>query len=330
MSTQHHVPWGSIELLHNVVRALAHLQTLGHALPRVEYRAKVKLHGTNCAIQTHEAGLVAQSRTALLSPGVDNKGFAAWVHAHEHYFSALDPGLVVFGEWCGPGVEKGMAVSRAPSKVFAVFAIRIGDRLVHAPNDIRTLLPTEGAPSSLYVLPWEGEAVTIDFASRDGVEEAAAALNEHVAQVEREDPWVKRELGVSGIGEGLVFYPVLVDGAIPDLETLQLLIFKAKGEKHRSAGTKQAVQVDASVVATIDDFVTLMVTEARLQQGLVEGAGGARTPRLTGAFLAWVLADVRKESVAELEASSLSWAQVEKAVQARARAWFLADPKETR
>jgi hypothetical protein len=51
--------------------------------------------------------------------------------------------------------------------------------------------------------------------------------------------------------------------------------------------------------------------------------GGAREPRFTGKFLQWVTADVQKEATAELEASGLTWAQVEKAVQARAREWFL-------
>jgi len=158
-----------------------------------------------------------------------------------------------------------------------------------------------------------------------------------VAAVEREDPWAKAALGISGLGEGLVMYPVSVDGAAPPTDPAELaqLMFKAKGEKHRTAGTKTAVAVDAAAAASVDDFVALMVTEARLQQGLAaigadasasasDGAGsGRRDPRLTGKFLEWVAADVRKESVAELEASGLTFAQVDKAVRARARAWYL-------
>jgi hypothetical protein len=40
-------------------------------------------------------------------------------------------------------------------------------------------------------------------------------------------------------------------------------------------------------------------------------------------FLEWIAADVGKESVAELEASGLVFAQVDKAIRQRARAWFL-------
>lgn len=194
-----------------------------------------------------------------------------------------------------------------PGKQFAVFAIQRGDAFVVEPDELRALVP------DLLVLPWEGEPITIDFGSRDSLELAATELNHRVAEVEREDPWVKRQFGISGLGEGLVLYPEPFSSS---------LMFKAKGEKHRTAGTKTAVAVDATVVASVQGFVALMVTEARLQQGLVAVCGGARDPKLTSAFLAWVAADVQKESVAELEASGLTWAQVDKAVQSAARAWY--------
>jgi hypothetical protein len=322
-TTHRHIPWGSIELLHNLVQALQHLNGLGQAFPVVEYRAKVKLHGTNCAVQITADGVVAQSRTALLSPTSDYKGFAVWAHAHRDYFAALPAGLVLFGEWCGPGVEKGMAISQAQTKIFALFAIRQGDgTMVHDPERIRALLPAAGAPAQLFVLPWEGAPVTIAFGDRGSLEVVASALSARVAEVEREDPWVKRALGISGLGEGLVFYPVRVDGAPAAGERQEQLMFKAKGEKHRTAGTRQAVEIDPSVVASVDEFVALMVTEARLRQGLTEACDGAREPKGTRKFLAWMAADVRKESTAELAASGLAWGDVEKAVQARAREWF--------
>ena len=318
-----HIPWGSIELLHNLVATLGHLNGLGQPFPVVEYRAKVKLHGTNCAVQVTSGGVVAQSRTALLSPDADYKGFAVWVAAQRDYFARLPSGLVVFGEWCGPGIEKGMAISQARTKLFAVFAVRRDDGIIiHEPEQIRALLPAANAPEQLHVLPWEGDPITIKFGDRTDLERAASVLNTRVAEVEREDPWVKRALGISGLGEGLVFYPVSVDGAAPATERLEQLMFKAKGEKHRTAGTKTAVQVDPSVVASVAEFVALMVTDARLRQGLTEACGGARDPKITRQFLEWVATDVRKESSAELAASGLSWSDVDKAVQARAREWF--------
>src|ERR1043165_2617092 len=180
-----HVSWPSIELFHNVVRTVEHLHELGSSLPVVEYRAKVKLHGSNCAVQITDAGVVAQSRTSLLTPDSDYKGFAAWVHCHEAYFGTLARGIVVFGEWCGPGVEKGMAISAAKSKLFVVFAVQVngqaGARIAYEPGEIRALVPPVGAPDELHVLPWEGEAIAIDYGSRAALAAVAAALNERVA-----------------------------------------------------------------------------------------------------------------------------------------------------
>jgi hypothetical protein len=322
MST--HVSWGSIELLHNAVRTRTHLAEQGHPFPVVTYRAKVKLHGTNCAVQIteqdvssgQESVVVAQSRTMLLSPEADYKGFAAWTHAHAAFWRARPHGLVVFGEWCGPGVEKGMAISRATTKLFCVFAVQAADHMVTEPAAIAALL-APNAPPELHVLPWEGDPITIDFGSRESLDQAAQVLSDRVAEIEREDPWCKRVLGISGLGEGLVLYPTWPTPHDPTL------MFKAKGEKHRTAGTKAAVTVDPAIAASIDEFVALMVTGARLEQGLAATCGGTRDPKRTGAFLAWIADDVRKESVAELEASQLTWTQVEKAVQTRARNWFL-------
>jgi hypothetical protein len=185
-------------------------------------------------------------------------------------------------------------------------------------------VPAAGAPAQLFVLPWQGAPITIDYADRGSLDAAAAELNARVAEVEREDPWVSQAFGVSGLGEGLVCYPVRVAGGGPDATPAALgrVMFKAKGETHRTAATKVAVQVDAAVAASIDDFVALMVTDARLAQG--EAAVGGRDSKLIGKFLAWIAADVRKESVAELEASGLTWAQVDRPIQVSARAWFLA------
>ena len=233
---------------------------------------------------------------------------------------------MVFGEWCGPGVEKGMAISEAAGKVFAVFAVREGERVIYEPALLRDLVLGEGAPQDLFVLPWEGDEIVVDYGSPALLEAVATALSGRVEAVEREDPWVKQTFGISGLGEGLVFYPVAVDDTAPrvDPESLAALMFKAKGLKHRTAGTRTAVQVKAEVVGSVAEFVALMVGEARLQQGLAAVCGGAFDAKHTGKFLAWVAADVRKESVAELEAASLTWAQVEKPVQMRAREWFLA------
>lgn len=337
-----HVSWSSIELLHNVVRYFNELKTNtgNDFFPKITYRAKVKLHGTNCSVQITSEGVVAQRREGLLTPEADYKGFAKWVHArgrgasaddHLSYFQSLAPGNTIFGEWAGPGVEDGVALSELPDKVFVVFAIQEGygedARVIFDPERIADYLHGSAGwiPKNMHVLPWHGAEVTLDFRNRASLDGAAATLNGIVAAIEAEDPWVKATYGVTGIGEGVVLYPISVDGELPptEPEAFSKLMFKAKGAMHKVTKTKEAVQVAPTVVASIHEFVEVMVTEARLNQGVGAACGGAREKRDTAKFLAWVIADVRKESVAELEASGLTWAQVEKAVQERARSWFL-------
>lgn len=329
-----HISWPSIELLHNIIKTLTHFASLspaegGSPLPKVRYAAKVKLHGTNCAVQVHTDGIITQSRETILTPEKDLKGFSRWAHLHEAKFRMLPTGFTVFGEWCGPGIEAGMAISDLPGKVFAVFAIQVGTGdaavVISNPSEITSYLAPLDIPG-LYVLPWaEGVLFTLDYSDPASLSAAAEYLNGVVAAVEKEDPWVKAMFNVSGLGEGVVLYPVAVTGGkMPEHpEALARLMFKAKGLKHRTAGTKTAVQVAPEVVSGVGAFVDLMVTEARLMQGLSVVCGGTRDPKLTGKFLQWLGADVQKESKDELGASGLTWSQVQGAVLARAREWFL-------
>jgi tRNA-binding EMAP/Myf-like protein len=120
------IGWPSIELLHHVragVRSIAELQNT--PAPRVTYRAKVKLDGTNAGVQVHPDGRVlAQSRSQVLDAGNDNMGFGGWVAQSAGYFAELkrEQLLVVFGEWCGQGIQKRAAISQIGRKVFVVFA----------------------------------------------------------------------------------------------------------------------------------------------------------------------------------------------------------------
>jgi hypothetical protein len=103
-------------------------------------------------------------------------------------------------------------------------------------------------------------------------------------------------------------------------------IFKTKGEKHKVVKEKALVHVDPEVAASISDFVTMFVTEPRLEQG--ESNTGAVDMKNMGPFLKWFCGDVEKESGSELEASGLKWDQVAKDVQVAARDWYKAKAQE--
>jgi len=75
----------------------------------VEYRAKIKLHGSNCAVQVTDRGVVAQHRTSLLAPEADYKGFAAWTRAHDGY----DAPSRASASRNGGGIATGLRVARS-------------------------------------------------------------------------------------------------------------------------------------------------------------------------------------------------------------------------
>jgi hypothetical protein len=321
------ITWTSIPLLHHVVGTYQHLNIQdGLPFPTVSYKGKVKLHGINCGVQVREEGIFAQSRGDLLTlPSGDLKGFARWVETHRSYWEAIEPGITVFGEWCGPGVQKKAAISKGDRKVYAVFAAQVGygeeARIVYDPEALRALLPVAEHPD-VFILPWfEPATVTLNYADETQMAGEVAKLNTVILNIEAEDPWVKEMFGISGVGEGVVMYP-MGEHASTDSERLGRTMFKAKGKKHAVKDTKEPVQIAPEVIASIEEFVAVMVTDNRLEQGLLEACDGEAHMKHTRAFLIWVTTDVEKESVAELEAADLTWEQVMKPVQGRARTWL--------
>lgn len=335
--------WPEIEGFHNIRKFLRvdpgewwHKRELLSGTSTVHYKAKVKLHGTNAAVQVHTDGtIVCQSRESIITPEKDNAGFARFVMSNkEPWMEAM--GYILYGEWIGPGIQKNVAVSQIPKKCFVVFAARelsgtnpqpTENHLWVEPSNLKELV--EHIPD-VYVLPWYDKSIDIDWKQSD--EELAkniAPINEWVLDIEANDPWVEATFGVKGTGEGLVFYPC----SIPHLgfESFSNLCFKAKGEKHKNIATAKPAQVSAEAAASIDAFVDMVLTEARLEQGVTKvSLDGALTydMKQTGKFVSWVMADVEKETQDELTASGLTWEQVKKQLQDKSRQWYLVKAKQ--
>jgi hypothetical protein len=335
MTAKNHVKWPSIESFHNIRKAVKNYPHIVNGNHKVTYRGKVKLHGTNAAIQFLEDDVVAQSRTTILEVGHDNAGFATWVNEHVRPAELRSlKGLTVFGEWCGPGVQKGCAVHMIDQKSFAVFAIiqrvsedvpvedQENDFIAH-PNVIEALIaPLLKATPNVYVLPWHTEEVVIDWnLSADDITPIVDSLNKAVEEVEVCDPWVKATFGKEGIGEGIVYYPLSVEHIGRDM--FSTLAFKAKGEKHKVVKNKAPVVIDAATAASMAEFVDMVVTEPRLEQGAQEACEGQYEMKKIGPFIGWMNSDIHKECQAELEASGLTWKQVHKAITAKVRIWYI-------
>lgn len=316
----------------------------------VDYKCKVKLHGTNAGVQVHADGSIfPQSRTNLLTPESDNAGFARWVMGQQEAWAKvgarklfdMTQGWVVFGEWCGPGIQKGVALSEIPKKVFAVFAAKpLGDsgKMVIEPEQLQQLV--RDIPD-VYVLPWyvikddsdrgwDYEArVDINYKSTDEqLSKSIAPINDWVQEIENNDPWVEETFGVKGTGEGLVFYPTSLKHL--GWENFINLCFKAKGDAHKNIKTAAPVQVNPEIATSVDAFVELVLTQARLEQGATTVAlsPGSYDQQQTGKFVQWIIGDVQKETQDELSASNLDWKQVLKPLQTKARLWYLTQARK--
>lgn len=329
------VAWTSLEQLHHVRKKLERRHRGYDALaqlPKIQYRAKVKLDGTNAAIfALDDQVFKAQSRTRAITPDEDNHGFAQWAHEHEDFSRALFERCgraVIFGEWCGPGVQKRTAVSKIDRRIFAVFAIELHaidglcPRIIVDPSVIGDMLPHH---DDVFVLPWASDIIEFDFQDPRELEKSAQQVNKLVAQVEQRDPWVAETFGQDGLGEGAVLYPVSNDidarGSYGRHGYTELM-FKAKGEKHQVVRQPKPAQIDPTLAAHVGAFVEMTLTPARLQQALSEVCSDTPSSRDIGPFLKWVAQDIAKECGDELAASGLEWKQVHKAISKAALSWL--------
>lgn len=100
-------------------------------IPRLKRNCVIseKIDGTNAAVRiANEDGadcigsagdkfLYAQSRARMITPEKDNFGFAAWAAKHVDELVLLGEGLH-FGEWWGPGIQRGYGLAE---KRFSLF-----------------------------------------------------------------------------------------------------------------------------------------------------------------------------------------------------------------
>lgn len=334
------LPFPSIEQFRNVIRTVNERAKHHNVpVPKLWFHGTVKLHGTNAAVARTVGGdLWAQSRTQIITPENDNAGFAAFVAANRAQFVALldeaesydraSTGSVVaiYGEWCGGNIQKGVALNQLP-KMFVVFAIRIKrgeeNSFWFLPSQIRAVfggceLTNEAIKNIEHFPSWD---MDIDFANPALSQNA---LGEITAAVEAECP-AGKALGVSGIGEGVVWRCMgAADGSELALRTDDL-VFKVKGEKHSDTKVRTLAPVDIEKVNNVSAFVAQVCTDHRLLKGIdfLREQGAPIDVTSTGQFLKWVGGDVVKEESDTMDASGLDRKDVMGAVNKAARNWLM-------
>lgn len=329
--------WHDLESFQNVLRSRSKWEPMKE-IKEVSYTWKPKIHGTNAAIRITKDGVFAQSRTQIITPQDDNYGFAAWLETVKPHFSDLAKACkedgneyTFFGEWCGPGINKGTSINKIPEKIFAIFSAALfifGEfRWVYDPLAILLLLCNTVKKISIpnvYIIPnMTYNPLVVKFEDSVSMNDFLYTVNSTIDKISENDDWIEKTFGVKGPGEGAVFYPWRLD-ALHDDNIYKQFIFKAKGEEFRVNHHKTAAQVDPEVIKSQLEFVEYAVTEARLNQAMsVLFQNETPTKEKTGDFLKWVCSDIFKECQNEIQDSGLDWKKLSGPVAQKARGWFM-------
>lgn len=281
----------------------------------------VLVHNTNAAICFEKNnGFYCQSRERIVSIGSDNAGFAAWANSVSvedwdilrANFPADWSKVAVYGEWAGQGIQKNVAISTLP-KAFYIFAAR----LISESGETEEWLDTRNwvVPAGIYnIYNFPTFKIDINFESP---EYAIAEINKWVLEVEAECP-VGKALGVSGIGEGLVFRCIT-----KGWESSRYW-YKAKGAAHSATHVRKLATVDIEKFESEQAFVSAVLDEGRLEQGFgwLKENNKPQDQSSTGDFIRWIFNDVIKECSPEMEKSGIKEKDLGKLLAGPAKKWY--------
>lgn len=296
-------------------------------IPTLTFEGTVKLHGTNSGVNINRKGEIwAQSRTRVISIEKDNHGFAFFVEKNKDIFEKLfkeidfkDADFItIFGEWCGQGIQKGVAISSLP-KMFVIFAVKLSYIDTEKTNffikssDFKKLKSQEN--QIFNIQDYKTFTVDIDFENPSMIQNK---LIEITKSVEKQCP-VGFTFGKSGIGEGIVWKHFNENGSVTQ--------FKVKGDKHAGKNKVKKLQIiDTEKLNSINEFVDYVVTEERLNQGIehVFTMNGEEIDiKKMGAFLKWIMSDIVSEEIDTMKDNNLEPKDIGKYVSNVARKWFL-------
>ncbi|MCR9222827.1 MAG: RNA ligase family protein [Hyphomonas sp.] len=322
---------------------------------------KVKMHGTNAGIRIDLDGTItAQKRTADIFVGEDNMAFAHFVEneikpnidLHRVAMNLFWPkgcdgpvttedksetaNVTIMGEWVGPGVQRGVAISEIEEKVFMPFAVFVnskrfnGQHIVHYDGWSWGVLAAEmekACERVLFLHPLFSQRVEINPHNQDELHAAVDTMNADVLAIEEECPVSSELFGVKGIGEGLVYYPTELGTANQNYchkHELELFGFKVKGEKHATNKAGKPARVRSKIPDSAFEFAAFHCTEARLQQGLGEvlKPGERLDTKHIGKLIGWVCKDISVECETEIVESGLDWKkQLSGVIATEVRKW---------
>lgn len=333
----------SIEQFRNVVKNVQHriqwvgvdtngdsVYDNGRVLPVIDFIATTKIHGSNHVIQVFKDKIVTQSRSRTILPEDDNNGAAkfsydldlsvwkaikASILVTNHIYD--DPDLVIYGEWCGKGINAGCAIHQL-EKMFVIFAAKVVSEEDSGWLDLSNVdLVRFNEYRVFNIFQFGSWKFQINFGDSVDLAEKVNKIVELTLEIEKECP-VGKFFGVSGVGEGVVVCPTSKEW------NSSRYWFKSKGELHAKSHVRKLATVNIEKVASIQEYVKNHVNEERLTQAWNWLAENKKKQDKTSTpdFLRWVVSDVEKEEKDEREASGLTEKDVNAAISRAARDWF--------
>lgn len=335
-----HYPFPKIRQFHQVIRDLKlRAQYVGKdengdavydgtlPLPVVSFVGYEKQHGTNSAVVVDkDCNWYCQSRERIITPEDDNAGFARWFkeNGYKGFFNIREVGdivtnlcneqkLIVFGEWAGGSIQKGVALNQLP-KMFIIFGAKIvsgeDEELEHIWIDSSQMSFEEHGIYNVSRGPkFEFD---VDLARPELILEK---LNQWVEEIDKESPFAKT-FGVSGAGEGFVARPKDSFGFN--------MALKCKGESHSKSKIKKLPTVDVEKSNSIHEAVNKYCNEDRMEQAYaaVVLKEEDKTMQKVPDFMRWILNDIMTEEGDALEASGITQKDMGKAISRKAPTWF--------
>lgn len=296
----------SIEQFRNVVKSVRdYCRKNETPLPELTFNGTVKLHGTNAGVSLKGGEFVYLSHKRVICVGDDNYGFAAWMQDRVALLP-IEEGCTLYGEFCGQGIQKGVAISELP-KMFVAFGYKDAEGNW---KNIHGFSPEANSMNMWSINQFPKYGIHIDFSNPEASIEKLTQITE---EVERECP-VGKYFGVSGVGEGVVWTCM----SIPELR------FKVKGEKHSSSKVKVLASVDIERVNSLKALVDSVLSENRMQQmydEMVAEYGEFGNEKL-GEFLKRCISDCIKEESDTISASGFEIKDFTKKAPDVAKAWF--------
>lgn len=296
---------------------------------KIDYIGTVKLHGTHTdLVQDENNNIIVQSRNRIVTPESDNLGFAAFVEQLsdiQELFNNIRETLgkdvkhiMVCGEWCGKGIQKGVALAKVPP-MWVIFDIKVDGKWMNM-NEFSHIHDNK---QNIYnILQFKTWKLTIDFKDYEKVQDDMIEITN---QVEQECP-VGLHFGVqNGVGEGVVWRPVDIN-KYPSSQYW----FKTKGQKHsvsRVAVLKQMAPTNIELFDNMNKFVDMMVTDNRCNQAvlIIKETEKILSIKHLGMFMQWIANDIRKEEYDTIEENGwdVKISDLNKMINLKSKKWFM-------